>query len=859
MSDPSAGRPSDPGGDGPDPRALQELIGRVWTRVLGVPEVGPGDAFEDLGGDSIALVQVLHELRGLARLRDVDAWVRLPTTGEQAAFLVAQQPETARRLLRAGRPSAAPDDAPDRLAHFVQREDVDGLAVSLHAHPAYRDFEGPGPDRAKNPPAAFVLTSPRSGSTLLRVMLAGHSRLFCPPELNLLQYRDLEERWQGIEGRHFFPERARSGLGDALMVAGGLTAAEAKAQLEAWQRERLPDWEIFRELQAMVRPRLLVDKSPGTSGSLRVLARAEAWFHKPRFLHLVRSPAAAIESAEVIRMRTGYRRPGTPPYYSAECFWNLEQENIETFLASIPRFRWHRVRYEDLVRWPEATMREVAAFLGIDYEEALVTPYDDAERMTDARFLVEEPEPTRPPEMDARALATTAAGDFKVKAVHTTIDPAMAARSLRLGLDLSAYTWRNAARYGYGPGYVAPRELAGVGEATTHPRLRRRSAGGAGSSGEAEAPATPPRDARADPPAEEGLVVPGPPALDSGVLQQQRDYTASWTGERLHPDSLVFAYARSGRRLPLFWWFQNDQEPASLSRCLGEDQPLYAMRSGYKVLEYTPEKVASLAATYLEDLEAVHPEGPFLIGGNCQGARVAWEAAEQLRRRGREIALTALLERAIRRPCTEPVALFFGEDSEFNPSLYHDSPEVGMSRYYTGRLTVDPIPCGHGQFFFSPNVEVLADRLRMRIDAALAARDGVAVGVDVARAELVAPATMKLGVGEEVCLDVRVRNPTAAALPAGSRSGLCLANVWMDPRREVLRWRDGRTPLPQDLEPGAEVSLELRVRAPEAPGRYLLGLDLLIDGMTRSRPKRAGACEVEVEVERQGRGWGWPW
>src|SRR5260370_35453379 len=40
----------------------------------------------------------------------------------------------------------------------------------------------------------YILTAPRSGSTLLRVMLAGHPRLFCPPELNLLGFETMRER-----------------------------------------------------------------------------------------------------------------------------------------------------------------------------------------------------------------------------------------------------------------------------------------------------------------------------------------------------------------------------------------------------------------------------------------------------------------------------------------------------------------------------------------------------------------------------------------------------------------------------------------------------------------------------------------
>ena len=46
----------------------------------------------------------------------------------------------------------------------------------------------------KLPGIIFLLSSPRSGSTLLRVMLAGHPDLFSPPELHLLPFSTMKER-----------------------------------------------------------------------------------------------------------------------------------------------------------------------------------------------------------------------------------------------------------------------------------------------------------------------------------------------------------------------------------------------------------------------------------------------------------------------------------------------------------------------------------------------------------------------------------------------------------------------------------------------------------------------------------------
>ena len=62
----------------------------------------------------------------------------------------------------------------------------------------------PFPTAAKNPPTIFVLSPPRSGSTLLRVMLGGHPDLFAPPELELLSFIGMAERRSTFTGRDVF-------------------------------------------------------------------------------------------------------------------------------------------------------------------------------------------------------------------------------------------------------------------------------------------------------------------------------------------------------------------------------------------------------------------------------------------------------------------------------------------------------------------------------------------------------------------------------------------------------------------------------------------------------------------------------
>jgi amino acid adenylation domain-containing protein/FkbM family methyltransferase len=84
---------------------------------------------------------------------------------------------------------------------------------------------------------------------------------------------------------------------------------------------------------------------------------------------------------------------------------------------------------------------------------------------------------------------------------------------------------------------------------------------------------------------------------------------------------------------------------APLSRHLGPDQPFYGLQAPYFDDEQqTYARLGELAAAYVEAIRLVQPEGPYLLGGFSFGGVVAFEMARQLRARGEDVALLALLD-----------------------------------------------------------------------------------------------------------------------------------------------------------------------------------------------------------------------
>ncbi|NBC46588.1 MAG: hypothetical protein GVY22_01065, partial [Gammaproteobacteria bacterium] len=229
----------------------------------------------------------------------------------------------------------------------------------------------------------FVLCPPRSGSTLLRVMLAGHPQLFAPPELELLSFTHLGNRRRALSIRH---ADMLEGLKRALMSLKNCSAPEALALLSRFERANTQTPAFYEHLQTWCGPRTLVDKSTHYPLSPTILERAEAWFDAPRYIHLTRHPQPTMASFEKHRLDEvlfGSVR-GFSPCELAEANWTISHANILDFLAKIPVQRQVRIRFEDLVHQPRSCLEDICVLLGIDFHPAMLRVYDDPNaRMTD--------------------------------------------------------------------------------------------------------------------------------------------------------------------------------------------------------------------------------------------------------------------------------------------------------------------------------------------------------------------------------------------------------------------------------------------------------------------------------------------
>lgn len=214
-------------------------------------------------------------------------------------------------------------------------------------HGAWRAASAAPTSRTEaNEPAghAFVLSFPRSGTTLLEQVLAAHPQVTALDESDAL----------AMAADHLIRDDA------GLAALNGLSADEADACRDVyWAQIRL---ETGRNLAG----RVLVDKNPLNSMRLPLIAKL---FPEAKILFALRDPRDVVLS--------GYRRL----YYSQMLEFHTLESAARFYDAVMsltdvygPRLNLeiHTIRHEDLVAEFETRARGVLGFLGLDWSPAIM-------------------------------------------------------------------------------------------------------------------------------------------------------------------------------------------------------------------------------------------------------------------------------------------------------------------------------------------------------------------------------------------------------------------------------------------------------------------------------------------------------
>jgi hypothetical protein len=177
----------------------------------------------------------------------------------------------------------------------------------------------------------FLLSAPRSGSTLLRRMLGCHPDIYAPMELHLMSYLDFEQRYQELSDQDH--KHLLEGTIVARQEVRGMKRSISAAVDQMYARDRRPVSQFFNEIDPHLKQKVLVDKTPTYAFSLSTLERIKQTFAQAKFIHLKRSPNAVIKSmidSELGQLIRFQKTSGIHTNRFAEALWCLCEQNIRT-------------------------------------------------------------------------------------------------------------------------------------------------------------------------------------------------------------------------------------------------------------------------------------------------------------------------------------------------------------------------------------------------------------------------------------------------------------------------------------------------------------------------------------------------
>jgi Thioesterase domain len=149
---------------------------------------------------------------------------------------------------------------------------------------------------------------------------------------------------------------------------------------------------------------------------------------------------------------------------------------------------------------------------------------------------------------------------------------------------------------------------------------------------------------------------------DTNAPDTDITFTSLWskcaTTEKPLPQSMV--KLAGGRGLPLYlvhWGSGNIRFMRELASLFGNGHPVYGFESlgvrGYAMPLLT---VTDIAARYVHEIRQVQQHGPYLLGGVCTGAQVAYEMGRQLTEAGQTVGPVIMVNGArgdLERPLLE--------------------------------------------------------------------------------------------------------------------------------------------------------------------------------------------------------------
>jgi hypothetical protein len=223
-------------------------------------------------------------------------------------------------------------------------------------------------------PFVFLVGCPRSGTTLLHRLVDAHPQAAIVHET--LWIAKFWERRVGLtaDGR-VTPELAARLRDHRRFGQLGIDANALDRLVEAYVGSAYAQLvtALFDHYGAERGKPLVGDKSPGY---VRCIPTLHGLWPQARFVHLIRDGRdvclSAVNWKKADRVFRDHATWPQEPIATAALWWERSVRLGREAGAALPRDLYLEVRYEDVVAEPEGACRRICAFLGLEYDEAMV-------------------------------------------------------------------------------------------------------------------------------------------------------------------------------------------------------------------------------------------------------------------------------------------------------------------------------------------------------------------------------------------------------------------------------------------------------------------------------------------------------
>lgn len=231
-------------------------------------------------------------------------------------------------------------------------------------------------------PPLFILSPPRSFTSVTCAMLGCHPEAFGLAEVNLFAGETMADMQELYRDRNHLSGGLLRSLSELAFAEQTEETIEA---VRRWLRDNasMSTAELFRTMQEWAGDKILIDKSPLHTFTPEALPRMAANFPDARYLHLTRHPGDTVTSVLELqqRVRDLVRGKGRLAARLAQRFdtedpptkfWLAPHVQILEFLETVPDAQQMRLRGEDLLSDPPRHLARIAEWLGIRTDRAAI-------------------------------------------------------------------------------------------------------------------------------------------------------------------------------------------------------------------------------------------------------------------------------------------------------------------------------------------------------------------------------------------------------------------------------------------------------------------------------------------------------